>query len=642
MPYRIFSFLITLFFLVIIGCSSTSKKTDISISHYATKLEIYAQALASKNCEQFKNLSEDKSFILASPAKIRSIEFCNPSDLKADLEQELSSVNEPWLRKMKRSVLSAKAPFEATEEKIDFENLTPDKILPAAQKLQRAREFQQARNLYRKIIHSTGYKYPDDIIQSAFKGLRSAYKLDQRKGDHIRVAGEYARWTAKRKNLIDFQEAHVFWARAAWTAGDAVEATRILKMAEKRLKSRKSFSTIDEIYFVMGKIHEEKEEFTQAIERFAVGETYSKKSSPYFERLVWSKAWLSYKLGNYEQAAQQFAGLLESTKPGFDYNKYLFWQGISFKKNNQPELASQNFENLRKIDPFGYYGMLAHREEDVPFEPLGKIDESKRSGRPMSIPMTTHQLIKSLSFVGEKNLLQEVVTLQLSELFSKNETDPEIWLYYFQNLHSEKLYSVLFSEVAKLDYNLRMDVMRKHPSLIFPQEFRELAVINSNRAGVNPEMVMAIMRQESSFNPQARSPADAMGLMQVIPPVAESHREVAGVNFESHLDLLKPEINIPIGVAVLSGLKKKYDGQFVLMAASYNAADRAIQNWLDTRLKEDPLEFIEDIPYEETRGYVKIVLRNFIAYSRISQSENRFVFPKWCLENLHSFKSSTQ
>jgi soluble lytic murein transglycosylase len=111
-----------------------------------------------------------------------------------------------------------------------------------------------------------------------------------------------------------------------------------------------------------------------------------------------------------------------------------------------------------------------------------------------------------------------------------------------------------------------------------------------------------------------------MGLMQVIPSVAKEQQSKTGIRISHFEDLYKPEINLPIGAALLSDLSKKYRGQFLLIAAAYNANEKAIHSWLKTRLNDDPLEFIEDIPYDETRAYIKLVLRNFVFYTRLGSS----------------------
>jgi soluble lytic murein transglycosylase len=139
------------------------------------------------------------------------------------------------------------------------------------------------------------------------------------------------------------------------------------------------------------------------------------------------------------------------------------------------------------------------------------------------------------------------------------------------------------------------------------------------------------MRQESAFNPLARSSADAFGLMQLLPRVAKSSALKNNIPLNQDADLFKPHVNIPLGSAHLSDLWEKYNGQFILAVASYNASEKAIQNWLSTRYRGDSLEFIEDIPYEETRSYVKLVMRNLVFYQRIYATEP-IPFPEWCLE----------
>ena len=145
--------------------------------------------------------------------------------------------------------------------------------------------------------------------------------------------------------------------------------------------------------------------------------------------------------------------------------------------------------------------------------------------------------------------------------------------------------------------------------------------------GLDPEIALSIIRQESSFDPMARSEADAFGLMQVLPSVAARF----SVPISSHEDLFLPEVNVPLGVKLLSELEQKYKGSLILTAAAYNASEEAIAGWLKKRYHGNTLEFIEEIPYEETRTYVKLVIRNFIFYKRLS-AQAPMTFPESVLE----------
>jgi soluble lytic murein transglycosylase len=120
--------------------------------------------------------------------------------------------------------------------------------------------------------------------------------------------------------------------------------------------------------------------------------------------------------------------------------------------------------------------------------------------------------------------------------------------------------------------------------------------------------------------------------MQIIPETAKAYAKNAKVNLNNFEELYLPEINIPIGLAILEGNIKKF-GQFMpAYVASYNADGGAVKNWLTERYEGDSLAFIESIPYSETQNYVKLVLRNYINYQRLL-SKTEFLFPEELFSN---------
>ncbi|MEK7355080.1 MAG: lytic transglycosylase domain-containing protein, partial [Bdellovibrionota bacterium] len=156
----------------------------------------------------------------------------------------------------------------------------------------------------------------------------------------------------------------------------------------------------------------------------------------------------------------------------------------------------------------------------------------------------------------------------------------------------------------------------------------------SSRFDVQTELIYSIMRQESSFNPMARSHADAFGLMQLIPEAAKKAAPMSGIELKSHEDLYGPETNIPLGTAFVRGLMNRWKGRYIPTVASYNASEKAIEGWIKSRYRGDPLEFIEDVPYDETKGYIKLVTRNFVFYKRLNSGGAPIPFPEWCLAGL--------
>ena len=101
------------------------------------------------------------------------------------------------------------------------------------------------------------------------------------------------------------------------------------------------------------------------------------------------------------------------------------------------------------------------------------------------------------------------------------------------------------------------------------------------------------------------------------------------------MDLYKPEVNIPLGAFELKSLMKKYDNQYILAVAGYNANDSAIRGWLKTRFRNDSVEFIEEVPYEETRTYIKLTMRNYVFYQRLLSPGVSIKFPEDLLKLNH-------
>jgi len=145
--------------------------------------------------------------------------------------------------------------------------------------------------------------------------------------------------------------------------------------------------------------------------------------------------------------------------------------------------------------------------------------------------------------------------------------------------------------------------------LIYPVAARDTIVAESRRAGTDPALVAALIRQESSFNPRATSPVGARGLMQVMPAVGQSIAPAAGITAWNPALLYDPGINIEIGIRHLAPLLKSQPDVAGSLAA-YNAGGSRVARWATKRGADDPEIFTERIPFIETREYVKSVLRN--------------------------------
>lgn len=149
----------------------------------------------------------------------------------------------------------------------------------------------------------------------------------------------------------------------------------------------------------------------------------------------------------------------------------------------------------------------------------------------------------------------------------------------------------------------------------YPKAWPDYVVSSAKASSVPEELVWSIMRAESQYRAEARSPVGAMGLMQIMPFTGERvAKDLLGRGAFQSADLQDPEINVKFGARYLQRLVEKFSGSVPLVAAGYNAGPHRVQNWLKGfgALRMD--EFIEHIPFVETRNYVKKVSRNFQIY----------------------------
>ncbi len=152
---------------------------------------------------------------------------------------------------------------------------------------------------------------------------------------------------------------------------------------------------------------------------------------------------------------------------------------------------------------------------------------------------------------------------------------------------------------------------------LYPLPYWDIIQTESKKQGLDPWLTASLIRQESAFDSQAKSWANAIGLMQIIPPVAEQEaRLMDWKNFRTEL-LFEPPNAVKLGSHHLGRLVRQFENSWVTSIAAYNAGSPPVVKWLNSYSKDHPDTFVERIPFLETRNYVKSILRNFMNYQRI-------------------------
>jgi peptidoglycan lytic transglycosylase len=156
---------------------------------------------------------------------------------------------------------------------------------------------------------------------------------------------------------------------------------------------------------------------------------------------------------------------------------------------------------------------------------------------------------------------------------------------------------------------------------LFPLPYWSTIRAEAQQKGVDPYLVAALIRQESAFDADARSPANAQGLMQLLPREARRYAKKEKIPRWRPKNIYTPEINIRLGVSYLADTLHRFNGRVELALAAYNAGDDRVLAWTQEQsmagTADDPMEFIESIPFTETRDYVQILLRNLNYYKKI-------------------------
>ncbi|MBE0505325.1 MAG: lytic transglycosylase domain-containing protein [Marinospirillum sp.] len=290
-------------------------------------------------------------------------------------------------------------------------------------------------------------------------------------------------------------------------------------------------------------------------------------------------------------------------------NEWRYWLAHTLIEQQQPHEANQLLQQL--AEERSYYGFLAARSLGIP----PRMNELETPINPPVLQQLSQQqgMIRSgeLYFTG----FVEDANREWFQALRGASTEDWIqagWLARHWGWHDR---SVDAANRAGLHDAL---------DLRFPLAHLETLRPLAQQAGLELPLVLALIRKESLFNPQARSSVGALGLMQVMPATGRQVSNQLRMSLKPETDLLLPEHNLPVGVHYLSGLMRRYDNNPILAASAYNAGPSRANSWRNSLGQEtDPL-WVERITFAETRDYVKSLLAFSEVYAwRLQQEQER-------------------
>ncbi|MEJ7615422.1 MAG: lytic transglycosylase domain-containing protein [Pyrinomonadaceae bacterium] len=157
----------------------------------------------------------------------------------------------------------------------------------------------------------------------------------------------------------------------------------------------------------------------------------------------------------------------------------------------------------------------------------------------------------------------------------------------------------------------------------YPVQYREAILRHARAHKIDPRLMLAIMKQESNFNPRAKSPAAARGLMQLTFDAATKYASKLKLKNLQEDDLYQPEVSIQLASAYLAELGAMFPGLPEAVAASYNGGEDNVARWVKRANQPDPGVFAAEVGFAETKDYVYKVMANYRAYSQLYTSDLR-------------------
>jgi soluble lytic murein transglycosylase len=317
------------------------------------------------------------------------------------------------------------------------------------------------------------------------------------------------------------------------------------------------------------------------------------------EDALWHKGWTYYRTRDYKKALDIFSSLRKT----YGSARYIYWEGQCLKA-----LGSANEVQAISLIPNdrnnNFYLFLSSFGSAVPIPPFEK---AASAGCGNYVLPTRIEVLEGLGFRSEA--IAEIVSVS-----HKNLPEPEIACL---SAHLNKMsdFKTSISIAARITYNDNLH------EIYYPPAYQDVVAEAALANDIDPLLILSIMREESRFAPEARSVAGALGLMQLMPQTASRLSAHANVTMRHSEDLYDIKTNIYIGSYYLKSLIQTFDS-VPLAIAAYNAGEEAVKNWTAAGKYRSTDEFIEDIPYDETRNYVKKVMTSYFEYMRQNGKKN--------------------
>jgi soluble lytic murein transglycosylase len=423
----------------------------------------------------------------------------------------------------------------------------------------------------------------------------------------------YPEATRAFRALPDIDDVALWRARSLARAGDVPQAIREFERLGRRTRGELGTRAT----YLAAVLLEGRGQHVRA-RRHLRKVTASRRSPGLVSAALWSLAWGSYQDSQYTEAISLFEALLARESDPIGALRTRYWRARALERvDDEPskQEALREFTEIAREYPLSYYGwracgrVPAHRLQATTHKPTA-MSEGKRA---LPDPALRRPRILLAAGLVEQALEEMERVRGRARGLADRLTLAQLFTEAGDYRQAQRLVVDAYTEALARGPIPSLEELWWHA---WPPAYGDLVAASIGASdSVDSALVLSIMREESGFRPRAVSPNGARGLLQIMPPTGERLAHSVGHEDFSADDLFEPEINIRLGSHYLDQLSRRFGGQLSAAIASYNAGPDKVSEWVAAHRDLDgDDEWVEAIPYSQTRAYVKRVLRSLHAY----------------------------
>jgi peptidoglycan lytic transglycosylase len=340
----------------------------------------------------------------------------------------------------------------------------------------------------------------------------------------------------------------------------------------------------------------------------------------------WRAGWFDYRQGLYAEASRLFDEQIRLYPGAKETVSAIYWRGRLYEsQDHQPANAAANYRTIVRAYQHFFYAQMARQRlaalgdaQPVAQPQLDRLQPVAVPELAESFPTDSPHLAKArlLANAGLNDYIAQEIAADPDSSSWSALAEAQIYASYGETYRAMRSLKRALPSAATASIK---SIPLAYWRILFPEPWWETIKAESAKNNLDPYFVASLIRQESEFDPRAISRANAYGLMQLLPSVGKSMAREEGISHFETFQLLDPAMNIRLGTRYLRQMLDKFGGVEAYALAAYNAGDTRVVDWQSAGPYQGIDEFVESIPFTETREYVEAILRNMETYKAIDE-----------------------